>query len=65
ENHGVDPDVEVLISPQDWAEGRDVQLETAARPAMEAVEARPPAGPPDVSDRPSKAKPPLPPRPQQ
>ena len=31
ENHGVDPDVEVLISPQDWAEGRDVQLETAVR----------------------------------
>jgi len=64
ENHGVDPDVEVLISPQDWAEGRDVQLETAVRLAMEAVESRPPAGPPDVSDRPSKAKPPLPPRPQ-
>jgi tricorn protease len=64
ENHGVDPDVEVLISPQDWAEGRDVQLETAVRLAMEAVESRPPAGPPDVSARPSKAKPPLPPRPQ-
>ena len=64
ENHGVDPDVEVLISPQDWAEGRDVQLETAVRLAMEAVDSRPPAGPPDVSDRPSKARPPLPPRPQ-
>ena len=40
ENHGVDPDVEVLISPEDWAEGRDVQLETAVRLAMEALESR-------------------------
>jgi len=63
ENHGVDPDVEVLISPQDWAEGRDVQLETAVRLAMEAVETRPPATPPDASDHPSKKRPPLPPRP--
>ncbi|HJY68973.1 MAG TPA: PDZ domain-containing protein, partial [Streptosporangiaceae bacterium] len=29
ENYGVDPDVEVLISPDDWAAGRDPQLETA------------------------------------
>jgi tricorn protease len=64
ENHGVDPDVEVLISPQDWAEGRDVQLETAVRLAMEAVQNRPPAPPPATAGRPSKAKPPLPPRPQ-
>ena len=64
ENHGVDPDVEVLISPDDWAQGRDVQLETAARLAMEALEARPPAAPPDTSDRPSKQRPPLPPRPR-
>ncbi len=63
ENHGVDPDVEVLISPQDWAEGRDVQLETAVRLAMEALETRPSATPPDTSDHPSKARPPLPPRP--
>ena len=64
ENHGVDPDVEVLISPQDWAEGRDVQLETAVRLAMEALETRPSATPPDTSDHPSKARPPLPPRPR-
>ena len=64
ENHGVDPDVEVLISPDDWAEGRDVQLETAVRLAMEALEARPPATPPGTSDRPSRQRPPLPPRPQ-
>ena len=64
ENHGVDPDVEVLISPEDWAEGRDVQLETAVRLAMEALESRPAATPPDVSTRPSKQRPPLPPRPR-
>ena len=63
ENHGVDPDVEVLISPEDWGEGRDVQLETAVRLAMEALESRPAPTPPDVSTRPSKRRPPLPPRP--
>ena len=64
ENHGVDPDVEVLISPEDWAEGRDVQLETAVRLAMEALESRPAATPPDVATRPDKQRPPLPPRPR-
>jgi tricorn protease len=64
ENYGVDPDVEVLISPDDWAEGRDVQLETAVRLAMEALESRPAVTSPDVSTRPSKQRPPLPPRPR-
>jgi hypothetical protein len=31
ENHGVDPDVEVIVSPDDWAAQRDTQLETAVR----------------------------------
>jgi tricorn protease len=62
ENHGVDPDVEVAISPDDWAAGRDPQLETGVRLAMEALAARPPAQPPATSDRPSRARPPLPPR---
>ena len=62
ENHGVDPDTEVLISPDDWAAGRDPQLETATRLAMEQLEARPAAQPPDYSGRPSRARPPLPPR---
>ena len=43
ENYGVDPDVEVLISPDDWAAGRDPQLETAVRLALEALEKQPPA----------------------
>jgi tricorn protease len=64
ENHGVDPDVEVDISPDDWARGADPQLETAVRLAMEALEARPAARPPDTSTRPSRRRPPLPPRPR-
>ena len=63
ENHGVDPDVEVLITPDDWAAGRDTQLETAVRLAAEALAATPPATPPGLADRPSRRRPPLPPRP--
>ncbi len=62
ENYGVPPDVEVLISPDDWAAGRDPQLETAVGLALEAVAKQPPATPPDRSTAPRKARPPLPPR---
>ncbi len=62
ENYGVDPDVEVLITPDDWAAGRDPQLETAVHFALEALEKQPPSVPPDPSTAPSKARPPLPPR---
>ncbi len=62
ENYGVDPDIEVVISPGDWAAGRDPQLETAVRTAVEALRTRPAARPPDTSARPSRRPPPLPPR---
>jgi tricorn protease len=62
ENHGVDPDVEVIMSPDDWAAERDTQLETAIRLALEALQQRPAIRPPDVRTRPSKRRPPLPPR---
>ena len=63
ENYGVEPDLEVLISPDDWAAGRDPQLETAVRLALEALEKQPPATPPGPSTSyPYKARPPLPPR---
>jgi tricorn protease len=62
ENYGVDPDVEVLISPDDWGAGRDPQLETAVHLALEALEKQPPSAPPDPSTGPVKARPPLPPR---
>ena len=60
ENHGVDPDVEVLITPDDWAAGRDPQLETAVRLALEALEKQAPKAPADPATGPSKARPPLP-----
>ena len=48
ENHGVDPDVEVAIAPHDWAAGRDPQLDTAVRLALQALERCTPAAPPTV-----------------
>jgi hypothetical protein len=63
ENHGVDPDVEVLITPDDWAAGTDTQLETAIGLATEALQATPAAAPPSIADRPSRRRPALPPRP--
>ncbi len=63
ENYGVDPDVEILITPDDWAAGRDPQLEVAVDRALELLAERPPALIPDVSTGPVKRRPPLPPRP--
>jgi tricorn protease len=63
ENYGVDPDVEVIPTPDDWAAGRDVQLETAVRLALEALRERPALRPPDKTNRPSRRRPQLPPRP--
>jgi tricorn protease len=63
ENYGVDPDTEVLITPDDAAAGRDTQLEHAVQVALEAVDKQSPLVPPDVSTGPLKGRPPLPPRP--
>ncbi|MFC8360440.1 S41 family peptidase [Streptomyces griseorubiginosus] len=46
ENHGVDPDVEVVQRPQDHAAGRDAQLDEAVRLALEALEESPAKTPP-------------------
>ncbi|WP_416986276.1 S41 family peptidase [Streptomyces sp. T028] len=46
ENHGVDPDVEVVCRPQDHAAGRDVQLDEAVRLALTALEQTPAKTPP-------------------
>ncbi|MET9440362.1 PDZ domain-containing protein [Streptomyces sp. NPDC006610] len=48
ENHGVDPDVEVVQRPQDWAAGRDPQLDEAVRIALAALEAEPAKTPPSL-----------------
>ena len=62
ENHGVDPDVEVIPSPEDYVAGRDPQLETGVRMALEALAAHPAVTAPATADRPSRRRPPLPPR---
>src|SRR6202050_4456068 len=63
ENYGVDPDVEVLNTPDDGAARRAPQLETAIHLALEALDKQPPPTPPDTATGPVKARPPLPPRP--
>jgi tricorn protease len=63
ENYGVDPDVEVLITPDDAAASRDTQLETAVELALEALDKQPPPALPRVAEGPGKSRRPLPPRP--
>ncbi|MEU6849275.1 S41 family peptidase [Actinacidiphila alni] len=62
ENHGVDPDIDALRTPLDWAEGRHGQMEVAVRTALALLAEHPAATPPDLSTRPNRKRPPLPPR---
>ncbi|MFJ6571903.1 S41 family peptidase [Streptomyces sp. NPDC091292] len=62
ENHGVEPDLSVLRTPLDWAEGRHAQLDDAVRLALDLLLHRPAATPPDYTDVPDLARPKLPPR---
>jgi tricorn protease len=62
ENHGVSPDLEILRTPLDWAEGRHAQLDDAVQLALELLESNPPAVPPDYSEVPDRSRPKLPPR---
>ncbi|MDQ0943635.1 S41 family peptidase [Streptomyces sp. V1I1] len=48
ENHGVDPDVEVVMSPQDHASGRDPQLDEAVRMALAVLTENPAKSPPEL-----------------
>ncbi|MEU2731364.1 S41 family peptidase [Streptomyces griseoviridis] len=48
ENHGVDPDVEVVQRPQDHAAGRDTQLDAAIALALEALADNPAKTPPEL-----------------
>ncbi|MER6674858.1 S41 family peptidase [Streptomyces sp. NPDC000983] len=63
ENHGVIPDLEILRTPLDWAEGRHAQLDDAVRLALSLLDTNPPATPPDHSQTPNRTRPELPPRP--
>src|ERR1700722_4586059 len=63
ENYGVDPDTEVLITPDDWAVGRDPQLEVGVDRALAMLAENPPAPLPDPATGPDKRRPPPPPPP--
>ncbi|MET8081038.1 S41 family peptidase [Streptomyces sp. NPDC005303] len=62
ENHGVTPDLEILRTPLDWAEGRHAQLDDAVRLALDLLETTPPATPPNYRGVPNRSRPKLPPR---
>ncbi len=62
ENHGVAPDLEILRTPLDWAEGRHAQLDDAVKLALDLLETNAPATPPDYSSVPNRSRPKLPPR---
>ncbi|MCX5140837.1 S41 family peptidase [Streptomyces sp. NBC_00338] len=62
ENHGVEPDLEALRTPLDWAEGRHAVLDDAVRVALDLLAAHPPATPPTYDTAPNRRRPPLPPR---
>ncbi|GAA2764654.1 S41 family peptidase [Streptomyces paradoxus] len=62
ENKGVSPDIDVLRTPLDWAEGRHAQLADAVELALGLLESNPPATPPPYSDVPDRSRPKLPPR---
>lgn len=48
ENYGVDPDVEVVTTPEDYASGRDPQLDEAIRMALASLETAPPKTAPEL-----------------
>ncbi|WP_019057482.1 S41 family peptidase [Streptomyces prunicolor] len=62
ENRGVTPDLEILRTPLDWAEGRHAQLDDAIRLALDLLALHPAATPPDYSAVPDRSRPKLPPR---
>ncbi|OIJ67580.1 S41 family peptidase [Streptomyces mangrovisoli] len=62
ENHGVAPDLEILRTPLDWAEGRHAQLDDAVQLALDLLKTTPAAVPPDLHDVPDRSRPKLPPR---
>ncbi|WP_371603620.1 PDZ domain-containing protein [Streptomyces sp. NBC_01220] len=62
ENHGVEPDLEALRTPLDWAEGRHAVLDDGVRVALDLLAAHSPATPPTYDTAPDRRRPPLPPR---
>ncbi|MFE5298870.1 S41 family peptidase [Streptomyces sp. NPDC056632] len=62
ENHGVAPDLAILRTPLDWAEGRHAQLDDAVHVALALLDENPPASPPGYEAVPDRSRPKLPPR---
>uniref|UniRef100_UPI000B06CD10 S41 family peptidase n=1 Tax=Streptomyces graminilatus TaxID=1464070 RepID=UPI000B06CD10 len=62
ENQGVAPDLEVLRTPLDWAEGRHVETDDAIKLALALLRTHPAATPPDYTEVPNRSRPKLPPR---
>ncbi|MER5944756.1 S41 family peptidase [Streptomyces sp. NPDC001904] len=62
ENRGVDPDIEALRTPLDWAEGRHAQLDDAVELALALLREQGALTPPDYTDVPDRRRPELPPR---
>ncbi|MEZ4657813.1 MAG: S41 family peptidase [Caldilineaceae bacterium] len=61
ENYGTEPDIEVDITPQDYVDGRDAQLERAIAETRNLL-AQTTLLKPDLSTRPKRSLPKLPPR---
>ncbi|GAA2961788.1 MULTISPECIES: S41 family peptidase [Streptomyces] len=62
ENHGVEPDLEALRTPLDWAEGRHAVLDDAVKVALDLLASHPASTPPTYATAPDLRRPPLPPR---
>ncbi|MEU9283771.1 S41 family peptidase [Streptomyces sp. NPDC048275] len=62
ENRGVTPDLEVLRTPLDWAEGHHTEMDTAIQLALDLLATHPASSPPDYSNVPDRTRPKLPPR---
>ncbi|MGD8244217.1 MAG: hypothetical protein PVI63_03380, partial [Anaerolineae bacterium] len=56
ENYGTDPDIEVDITPQDYARGVDAQLDRAIEEVLKEIAANPPLEP-DFTKRPRRTLP--------
>ncbi|MEU6984718.1 S41 family peptidase [Streptomyces sp. NPDC046324] len=62
ENQGVAPDLAILRTPLDWAEGRHAQLDDAVEVALSLLAETPASAPPGYADVPDRSRPKLPPR---
>jgi tricorn protease len=51
ENYGTDPDIEVDVTPQDYAQGKDPQLERGIEVILKRLEESPPVRP-EFKDKP-------------